>query len=198
LKYFLAKRELEIHHGNGELSKVTLPVGITFYDYLEDVMGYELNKNETGNGSCIARSISLIFCIFLDKLPFMFHGGLIGYFGYQMKTESLPRCEEKTVDSSVPDAVFFIVHRLIVFDHHEKGKLSLVWMLFPNISSLALYLVTTSEPGQSEEAYKWREEMKVFLESFPTLNPPNYIPSRFENEPPAFSLQSSYWKYIGE
>ncbi|KAI8926130.1 ADC synthase [Entophlyctis helioformis] len=63
-------------------------------------------------------------------LAFPFFGGLVGYFGYEMKSESL-RLHTLAHDDlnrfktesagTVPDAAFLFVDRALVYDHHEQS-----------------------------------------------------------------------------
>lgn len=53
-----------------------------------------------------------------SALPFEFHGGFVGYLGYEMRDEcdSLPR----KYQSPLPDAAFFLADRLVAFDHATR------------------------------------------------------------------------------
>ena len=63
-------------------------------------------------------------------LPFDFVGGFVGYFGYEMKEETMPprkpdeaRGHHFRIPSagSTPDAAFIYADRLVVFDHLDKS-----------------------------------------------------------------------------
>ncbi|OGW78149.1 MAG: anthranilate synthase component I [Omnitrophica bacterium GWA2_52_8] len=77
-----------------------------------------------------------------DALP-DFCGGLVGYLGY----EYVQQCENITLHSAkatqVPDAVFFLVDNLIIFDHFRKQMLFVRIAEIPKASSkqklIALY-----------------------------------------------------------
>ncbi|KAJ3053500.1 hypothetical protein HK097_004138 [Rhizophlyctis rosea] len=66
-------------------------------------------------------------------LPFDFVGGLVGYFGYEMKEETMPRRKASEESGhhfripsavSTPDAAFIYADRIVVFDHLKKS----VWL----------------------------------------------------------------------
>jgi para-aminobenzoate synthetase len=52
-----------------------------------------------------------------ESLPFDFQCGLVGYFGYEMKYESLAKSESPQQHSSLPDAYLLFVDRMLVIDH---------------------------------------------------------------------------------
>ncbi|KAJ9083126.1 para-aminobenzoate synthase, (PABA) [Entomophthora muscae] len=56
--------------------------------------------------------------------PFDFQGGLVGYFGYEMKAESLPNFSS-SVTSQYSDSQFLFADRAIAFDHLNNE----VWAL---------------------------------------------------------------------
>ncbi|MBL0419350.1 aminodeoxychorismate synthase component I [Ramlibacter sp. AW1] len=77
-------------------------------------------------------------------LPFDFHGGFLGYMGYEMKKE----CGAKTAHaSSQPDAQFVFVDRFIVFDHAE-GE---------------IYMLCLDTPGNGDRAGEWLSEIEARL-----------------------------------
>ena len=49
------------------------------------------------------------------ELPFNFWGGLVGYWGYELKAECGGRAAH---ESALPDAAFFLADRLLAVDHH--------------------------------------------------------------------------------
>ncbi|CAG8464415.1 13265_t:CDS:2 [Racocetra fulgida] len=60
------------------------------------------------------------------RLPFDFRLGMVGYFGYEMKLESMPNCSlskessNHSFTSNSPDAAFIFATQAIIFDHVEK------------------------------------------------------------------------------
>ncbi len=75
-------------------------------------------------------------------LPFNFIGGFVGYFGYELKSETL-NVQNKHI-SDLPDAQFLFLDRIIVFDHKENE----------------MYLVALSINENVEEAVNWFLEME--------------------------------------
>lgn len=54
--------------------------------------------------------------------PLGFIGGFVGYFGYEMKTETMPQGNFKVNSASeIPDAAFLFADRVVIFDHwHQR------------------------------------------------------------------------------
>ncbi|CAK9317043.1 unnamed protein product [Citrullus colocynthis] len=71
-----------------------------------------------------------------DGLPFDFHGGYVGYFGYELKVECGAAYNQHK--SRTPDACFFFADNLLVVDHssddvyllsiHEECNTSTSWL----------------------------------------------------------------------
>jgi para-aminobenzoate synthetase len=51
------------------------------------------------------------------ELPFDFAGGFVGYFGYELRSDRVPRAR---LASPLPDAVFLFIDRFLAFDHERK------------------------------------------------------------------------------
>ncbi|RKP10533.1 ADC synthase, partial [Thamnocephalis sphaerospora] len=61
-----------------------------------------------------------------EQPPFDFLAGLVGYFGYEMKSESLPGYVAAHDQATVaPDAAFVFLDRLLAFDHHTGD----IWLV---------------------------------------------------------------------
>ena len=56
--------------------------------------------------------------VLAPDLPFPFHGGFLGYFGYELKGECDGRYEH---GSALPDAYLLHVHRFLAFDHQTAS-----------------------------------------------------------------------------
>jgi para-aminobenzoate synthetase len=52
-----------------------------------------------------------------ESLPFPFAGGFVGYFGYEVRSDRVPRAR---FPSPFPDAAFLFIDRFLVFDHEHK------------------------------------------------------------------------------
>lgn len=71
-----------------------------------------------------------------EELPFDFHGGYIGYFGYSLKVECGMLSNRHK--STTPDACFFFADNFVVIDHlndnvyllslHEENTTSIPWL----------------------------------------------------------------------
>nr|UHJ79956.1 aminodeoxychorismate synthase component I [uncultured bacterium] len=82
-----------------------------------------------------------------DELPFDFCGGLIGYFGYELKSLTGGQTHHR---SKLPDATWLFVDRFLAFDH-ETGD----W-----------YVVSVRPDGEiSDETSRWVDEMAALLAS---------------------------------
>ncbi|HVA97189.1 MAG TPA: aminodeoxychorismate synthase component I [Candidatus Acidoferrales bacterium] len=55
--------------------------------------------------------------IISDKLPFPFIGGLVGYFGYELKELTGAKTQ---FQSLYPDSLWFLINKFIAFDHKEE------------------------------------------------------------------------------
>jgi hypothetical protein len=77
----------------------------------------------------------MIVCVRLPELPFEFHGGLVGYIGYEMRALTQPKggssdgssssssstnSQTKDTTTTIPDSVFLFADRFLAFDHQEK------------------------------------------------------------------------------
>ncbi|HWL85809.1 MAG TPA: aminodeoxychorismate synthase component I, partial [Polyangiaceae bacterium] len=77
-------------------------------------------------------------------LPFDFHGGYVGYVGYEMKKECGAQSPH---DSSVPDAQMLFADRFLAFDHQDGHT----------------YLVCVDTPENEARAHAWLAQMKAEL-----------------------------------
>jgi para-aminobenzoate synthetase len=111
-------------------------------------------------------------------LPFDFNCGFVGYFGYELKAD----CDGSDAHrSSMPDAAFRFVDRLIAFDHREHRT----------------YLLCATDPERVEDADRWIAETRLRLASLPPLGPPERDgPER--HEPAGFRLSRSHDQYLDD
>ncbi len=110
------------------------------------------------------------------ELPFDFNCGFVGYFGYELKAESvLPLIHS----SPLPDAIFLLADRLIAIDHQEQ----------------CLYLLHLVKKGQTAQAEIWFDTIQKQLEN---LNPlPPLIPQGHSKQI-KFRLSRNYQTYIND
>ena len=95
-----------------------------------------------------------------DDLPCNFNGGLVGYFGYELKALLGNQNQHQ---SPLPDAYFLFVDRAIIFDH-----------LYQEI-----YLLFLDKNNQEKEANQWFKEMELELKNLEpssSANQDNYPP----------------------
>lgn len=77
-------------------------------------------------------------------LPFDFIGGLVGYFGYELKAECGARRHH---ESPAPDCTLVFADRIVAFDHLER----------------AIYLVAAAPADQADGAESWFDEVQQAL-----------------------------------
>jgi para-aminobenzoate synthetase len=108
----------------------------------------------------------------VQALPFDFQGGLVGYLGYELKSE----CGGGAIHRSpYPDTAFFVADRFIAFDHLEE----------------AVYLVALDTAPNQAAAEKWFDDVENRLrEASPAL------PSAVPEGPIAFTLEQPWDEYI--
>ncbi|CAG8472739.1 6927_t:CDS:10 [Ambispora leptoticha] len=122
VSYATLPKRLQITCSNGIVMSKVLTGGKTFWDWMSDTMNL-FNK-------CVTRT-----CVIIDghqhddlisqQVPFDFRLGMMGYFGYEMKRESLsgyviPQEQWKKNICNQVDAAFIFATQAIVFDHLEK------------------------------------------------------------------------------
>jgi para-aminobenzoate synthetase len=87
------------------------------------------------------------------NLPFDFHGGYVGYFGYELKADCGSPNRHK---ATTPDASWLFADRLVVVDHHEA-------------TTYVLALSNgTAESGQAAES--WLDGVAASLRTLPQGN----------------------------
>ncbi|EGF83471.1 hypothetical protein BATDEDRAFT_34218 [Batrachochytrium dendrobatidis JAM81] len=124
IKYSLETRLIQKRKNDVVLESATLEHNDTFFRWLAEIMH---------NTTVDCQDIHYVGNDLADpqqqfQLPF--YGGLVGYFGYEMKAESLrPHTAKhdglnkfKTESAKhVPDAAFIFSDRIIVYDHQEQN-----------------------------------------------------------------------------
>ncbi|ORX91347.1 ADC synthase [Basidiobolus meristosporus CBS 931.73] len=143
------------------------------------------------------------------RLPFDFHCGLVGYFGYELKRESLPGYKtppqalgrSKDLSQALPDATYIFANKVIAFDH----KTDAIWLLCLVHSGPDASSFENLSPGvDMEECHSWMKSTESYLENlahsseitgsrqpFETLKKP-----RSKILPPGFASDLSEAGYI--
>lgn len=138
--------------------------GLSRFSYMGDTQGdnsflveYDVNKQEikvtkkseikicTGDIFTFLQDILDTYKYENQDLPFNFNGGLMGYFGYELK--ALCGYENK-YQSSLPDAQFILVDRAIIFDHICQD----------------IYLIFLDKIEQEINANKWFNDIENKLQ----------------------------------
>ncbi len=107
-----------------------------------------------------------------DDLPFDYNCGFVGYFGYELKAECRSRLAHP---SSLPDAIFLLADRMIVFDHQEQ----------------TVYLLHLTTKGETAQAQAWFEQIQKQLQTLPPL----ISIKKMGTKPITFRLSRSYQTY---
>ncbi|KAI9259925.1 ADC synthase [Sporodiniella umbellata] len=124
---------------------ITQKIEGTFFDYLSDLLDQtQVTVPET-------------------HVHQNFHGGLIGYFGYEMKCESLEGYHpppELSESPGEPDAAFQFVDKFMTFDHHSH-TVSL-WCLIKEHAGTHP-LLNRAGFHSTQEAHRWMESQEKSL-----------------------------------
>ena len=129
---------------------------------IPDVPVFDYLKNELRDRHCSS-----------PELPFDFNGGFVGYFGYELKSETGGARAHR---SPYPDSRFLFVDRFLAFDHQER----------------CLYLVFAGTTAQRGEATTWLDDMEERLETVSVAPVPRPA------ERTAFSLEQDRDAYLAD
>ncbi|KAI9222384.1 ADC synthase [Blastocladiella britannica] len=148
--------------GKDSTSHTRLKPGTTFFDYLqalpEQYTSVSILPAMHGDGAADL--------VHGDLPPFL--GGLVGYFGYEMKAETLPGLEhhvhppKSQNQQDQPDAHLVFLDRIVCFDHVAQRVL-LVWLEKHDPATTA-----TASPQQST---LWMEQMTRALAPISAVDP---------------------------
>ena len=111
-----------------------------------------------------------------DGLPFDLNGGYVGYFGYELKADTVG---DAAHHSPLPDAAFIMADRLIAFDHRDK----------------ATYVLCLSDRRHELEGRRWVGETCRRLDALPPLDDPAPGDGHGRVE---FRLSRSYETYLDD
>ncbi|CAG8584072.1 10537_t:CDS:10 [Paraglomus brasilianum] len=120
VSYLTKTKQLQLACSNGRLMSKPLLGSTTFWDWMTDIT----NKLNSRIKSTVVMNNNQIIC---DTIPFDFHLGMVGFFGYEMKIESLPGYvvpSKQQVSNHKPDAAFIFATQAVIFDHRERN----IWL----------------------------------------------------------------------
>ncbi|MGK6310787.1 aminodeoxychorismate synthase component I [Variovorax sp. DT-64] len=147
LSYRSAPQELVIRRGQARETRSQ-----SIFDYL-----HELLSGQPPAGASV--------------LPFDFAGGLVGYFGYELKRELGGRHAH---DAPTPDAMWILVDRFVAFDHAEQQT----------------WIVCLDGPELQEDNRDWMQAMALLATQRPPGGP-SPVPAR---QHAAAALRSLQWQ----
>lgn len=157
LKYYSINKSVELNYNNGSVKK-----------YNESIFDF-LNKK--------LKEINIA----TKDIPFDFHLGYVGYFGYELKGE----CNSKIINySKNPDAMFLFVDKAIVFDHVEEKTYFMVLYSKNNIEELR---------KSNDWINDWENNLQSFVKGKTEIN---YFTKNNNNELPNFYLSRDKKTYI--
>jgi len=146
---------------------------ISIWDYLDETL----------------RRLQLQSSIGSSLLPFDFHGGFVGYFGYELKSST---CGSQAHTSSCPDACLFFMDRFVAIDH-KMGD---------------IYIMTLEEDSSEGCNTQWMENTAasicpLALDSFPSTSTLSdqrdcMIPEKKVKTLPARDSESAYMNKVQE
>lgn len=135
----------------------------------------EITQKKESIFDYLKREIDCRYCQ-TPELPFDFNTGFVGYLGYELKAE----CGGKLVHNSpIPDAVFILADRLIVFDHQAKNS----------------YLVCLTKKSDQSRVEDWFIVTENQLKNLPDL--PKIIPKN-PPKPINFYLSRNHQNYLDD
>lgn len=111
VSYNISTKCIEIDYGNGNVSSEILEY--SFLEWLQLKLGSYNQRGSSVEASFYNPRTGETGSTFV---PFDFTAGFVGYFGYEMKFETLP-LTSNIPKSANPDASFLFLDRVIVFDH---------------------------------------------------------------------------------
>lgn len=147
--YSTLHKELKSTYRNGKETVCTLQD--TFFDYISTLLA------ETGKPACVDTNVK----------DLEFQGGLMGYFGYEMKRESMQgyvtpkeqecHCQQHGALNCCPcveepDAAFQFVDRFLVFDQ-LKRQVHICCLVSKEQQEVGFY--------HAKDANKWMEEQRL-------------------------------------
>ncbi|GES94099.1 aminodeoxychorismate synthase component I [Rhizophagus clarus] len=113
-------RELSIFSDGSVINK-KMADNQTFWDWMSETINH---FNQRMGSLRILRDDGTLQDVKEQKIPFDFRLGMVGYFGYEMKRESLPNYTISTGQYPIPDSAFIFTTQAIIFDHLEMQ----VWL----------------------------------------------------------------------
>lgn len=120
-------------------------------------------------------------CHVFEGLPFGFECGFVGYLGYELKAD----CGgERVHDSSMPDAAFMMIDRLVAFDHLEARTY--------------LLCLVDDDPEVRAKAGRWIDDVGARLVDLPPAALDEEVLPLGVTADVSFSLSRSREQYIAD
>lgn len=172
LNYSLASRTLSTIFKTKETKVRQLSIEESFFKVLSQIMSdslvdkSQISWNLPGTGDMTPQ----------EDIHFI--GGLVGYVGYEMKSESLSRSRQSNFITksavNTPDCSFLFADRLIIFDHELKQ----------------IFLSVLYDEYTNEEQIKWAEEMQNRISELETVCTDKFSVESASIKPPAIEVKS--------
>lgn len=119
--YSTLNKELLVICSDGSVINKKIRDNQTFWDWMSETIKH---FNQRMGNLKILHDDGTLQNVREQTIPFDFRLGMVGYFGYEMKRESLPNYtiskDQYSDISDIPDSAFVFATQAIIFDHLER------------------------------------------------------------------------------
>lgn len=187
--YSTLNKELLVICSNGSVINKKMEDNQTFWDWMSETIKH---FNQRMGNLKILHDDGTLQNVREQTIPFDFRLGMVGYFGYEMKRESLPNYTISTDQySDIPDSAFVFATQAIIFDHLER-QIWLAGLVRPKVDYVDNNLGI--HPGLDD--YKsWTvsiEEKLRNLDNLMSSSKQTLLKKDIQNEKVSFSGQPSF------